>query len=627
MNYKEFSAKVKAKYPEYGDMDDLDLAQKMVAKFPKEYSDVSFDTDPMALNEAPGVERRSLDTIMPDLAGAMIGRFMPDGMRQVAQQAQSEIKAGRTLAKGFGAAGKAVTDATAELSPTLSKVPEFVLPQDELGAYATIAGPAIGGMAANAALKMRPAAQLITREVAPLGQALSSGAKNLIRYAESKGLKFSAAELADHRLVTLAENLLEKTPLGSDSFDKFRRKQIDAIRGMRDRLSEKLGTREDAEVLDEIAKKAVAEVSKQTRDQSDALYAQLGARVAGKEIPLPGTTNAAIDLLEKEMAKRPELRNQGIIKMAADVLGIEPQNLNADTLPFIREQAEQFLVDWPNFTGTQRYLGNIIDQEDAARALGAPGVKFLSSEEAGAAKLLFKNTEIDLSKYSSARGGDLKKAHDAVKQFYREGRAVFNDRAVKQMLRTDPGKVVDTVFKPGAVIPIRAVKRALGGDKTGFTALKKQFVEKILPEVGDNFNPTEFQKLLDKYGEPTLREIFSKEELMQFKGLAKVSARAQEAARLQGTQGSARINTALASGGVAGGMIMANPLLGIPGAVGVVLGPKALAELYLSDAGRKMLMEGFTVKVGTPQAAKLAAQVTGFLGAKGVLPKQEDEKP
>lgn len=43
MNYNEFAQRIKTKYPEYNDMDNRELAQKMVAKYPKEYSDVSFD--------------------------------------------------------------------------------------------------------------------------------------------------------------------------------------------------------------------------------------------------------------------------------------------------------------------------------------------------------------------------------------------------------------------------------------------------------------------------------------------------------------------------------------------------------------------------------------------------------
>lgn len=43
MDYKEFSTKIKAKYPQYNDMDDRELAQKMIAKYPQ-YKDVTFDS-------------------------------------------------------------------------------------------------------------------------------------------------------------------------------------------------------------------------------------------------------------------------------------------------------------------------------------------------------------------------------------------------------------------------------------------------------------------------------------------------------------------------------------------------------------------------------------------------------
>lgn len=43
MNYKDFSAKIKAKYPAYASLDDRDLAEKMIAKYPTYKSQVEFD--------------------------------------------------------------------------------------------------------------------------------------------------------------------------------------------------------------------------------------------------------------------------------------------------------------------------------------------------------------------------------------------------------------------------------------------------------------------------------------------------------------------------------------------------------------------------------------------------------
>lgn len=61
MDYREFSAKIKSKYPDYADMDDRELAQKMVKKFPNDYSDVTFDApatqkEPTPIRDALGID-------------------------------------------------------------------------------------------------------------------------------------------------------------------------------------------------------------------------------------------------------------------------------------------------------------------------------------------------------------------------------------------------------------------------------------------------------------------------------------------------------------------------------------------------------------------------------------------
>ena len=43
VDYIEFSAKIKEKYPEYKDVDDLVLAQKIVEKYPEYKEQVTFD--------------------------------------------------------------------------------------------------------------------------------------------------------------------------------------------------------------------------------------------------------------------------------------------------------------------------------------------------------------------------------------------------------------------------------------------------------------------------------------------------------------------------------------------------------------------------------------------------------
>lgn len=605
MDYREFAAKVKSKYPDYSDMDDLELAQKMVAKYPDDYADVTFDAPTGGAAEVGPVGAAA------SLAKGFARAVAPGFVENFSEAMGGDIRAERKIAGGIGAAGKAFTEATTSPDSAARTVAEFALPQDELGGQAALFGGPIGKMAVGSVVSGGRIG----------GRAISEGAKNLLRYAESKGLKLTAADITGSRAIASIENFLEKTPLGSEAVKKFRDKQVAAIRGMRDALIDKFGTREDAEVLGQIAKDSVASMSKAMREQSDILYSRVGQLAEGKQIGLGRSAEAAMDLVEKELRLRPELRNQKIFQMASDVLGIDPKAITEDTLPFIRERAADFTADYANWNGTRRLLGDIIDTEDAARALGTPGVKFLSSAEAGAAKRLYKAAGEDLAAFSAKEGGELKAAHQAASSFYKEGIETFNDKAVKALLRSNPERIVDVVFRPGSVMPIRAVRKAAG--EGGFQALKKQFVEKLLPEVGENLNPQTFQNALDKYGEATLREVFTPQELMQFRGLAKASAAAGKAAGLAGTQGSARTNTILASGGVAGGLIVSNPVTGVPGAVGIILGPKAVAELYLSDKGRQLLLDGFRISAGGEKAAKTAGAIIGYLSAKGLLPKDE----
>lgn len=61
MDYNEFSEKIKAKYPQYKDMDNRELAQRMVAKYPQ-YSDVTFD-DMVTTKPQQGLHWLSQDEI------------------------------------------------------------------------------------------------------------------------------------------------------------------------------------------------------------------------------------------------------------------------------------------------------------------------------------------------------------------------------------------------------------------------------------------------------------------------------------------------------------------------------------------------------------------------------------
>jgi len=68
MDYKEFSSKIKSKYPDYADMDDLELAKKIVSKYPDDYSDVTFDAQPEPQQQTQEPEIYTREWIGPQIA-------------------------------------------------------------------------------------------------------------------------------------------------------------------------------------------------------------------------------------------------------------------------------------------------------------------------------------------------------------------------------------------------------------------------------------------------------------------------------------------------------------------------------------------------------------------------------
>lgn len=114
MNYNEFSEKIKAKYPQYKDMDNKELAQRMVEKYPQ-YSDVTFD-DVEQPKENKGI----------DLTPSGIGRTM--GALTVAPFYAA--KTGQKVSDAYNEIqGKLEQKPKTGLEKTLDVASTFALPQ------------------------------------------------------------------------------------------------------------------------------------------------------------------------------------------------------------------------------------------------------------------------------------------------------------------------------------------------------------------------------------------------------------------------------------------------------------------------------------------------------------------
>ena len=107
MDYNEFSEKIKAKYPQYKDMDNKELAQRMVAKYPQ-YSDITFD-ETVTHNPRKGVD------------------LTPGGLvKQIPRALATPIvaaKTGKNLGEAWQATGEVVQQAEKEHPITFNSIP------------------------------------------------------------------------------------------------------------------------------------------------------------------------------------------------------------------------------------------------------------------------------------------------------------------------------------------------------------------------------------------------------------------------------------------------------------------------------------------------------------------------
>ena len=146
MDYKEFSVRIKKKYPDYNDMDDLELAKKMVAKFPEDYSDIIFPEEVTEINpqEHPmmrytkpmGIDRfvdRNLPPIKQDLSN--IGQGIKERLSNVDLEGSDipvppimkAVGAWRELIKPEVLGGKDVIQALIQNPSLLKEIPSAVI--------------------------------------------------------------------------------------------------------------------------------------------------------------------------------------------------------------------------------------------------------------------------------------------------------------------------------------------------------------------------------------------------------------------------------------------------------------------------------------------------------------------
>lgn len=137
--------------------------------------------------------------------------------------------------------------------------------------------------------------------------------------------------------------------------------------------------------------------------------------------------------------------------------------------------------------------------------------------------------------------------------------------------------------------------------------LRQAFVDGLHPKENTPF-PTRLLEMINSYPKEVQRQLFSPNELKDFHQLARIIERTKGTVKLaENPSGTAQNLVTFTTAGA----ILKHPISNAP----QVISTAALTKLYLSETGRKLLMEGLVNPIRSAKAAEAFAKLTTILAA------------
>lgn len=591
MEYLEFAKRIKTKYPQYADLDDFDLAQKMVAKFPTQYADVVFPKDAM------GRPIAKAEVIREQYPSEKIFGPITEGVAQAGGQL---LKAAKATPMGIGIAGVVGQGLEIGRQATQAAFGEPIAPQsfgESLGRQAKafaggVAGEGVGRGIFKLGGKVFGPAQLTPNQT------------TIKEIADKYNVPMTPADIKGTKLASLLESISEKSLVAGSVIQKFRQGQLKAFDRVITDLVSKTGnklTREQAGAMATEVMEARASLAKQ---KTDALYQ--AARESVKDqyqafVKNDNVNNIARQMVEEEKFFGPELKSK-IIPIAKE---ITENKTNFTTLEGI--------------TALRSKLKELKDVEDMASKI--PG---RTTPVGRKLTILLNGVEKDFDDYYKNVNPEAKGLYDLAKASYKEEIGRFGSKEVRYIAKNNPEKIVDYVIKPNNVTAITNVKKALG--ESGFAPIKQRFLLDIVESTKTSefgatpaFRPSAMANMLNKYEPETLSAIFSKSELKEIGEIAKLSSALQTAERVAGNpSGTGQI----LSGAAFMSQIATNPVITAMG-IGI---PTIMAYAMTSPMGRKIMIEGLSAKPGSKELAKAVTRFATFSSVAAMKDRPKVEK-
>lgn len=403
--------------------------------------------------------------------------------------------------------------------------------------------------------------------IRPLVGAITDSGHWVMNKAKDLGIELSPAEVVRSKGLSLLESLMDIAPVSGDIADKFHMRQAKELIKERNRLLNEHGSPDTIEALGEKIQQAADDLIRNHTKVNvenqialkDRLLQKLGSTQTYAETGLSGQEalkaasearynesrrlyeavsdymnndtayvpenyrKSAIKLLNQQRMASSSLQDPEALTVLNDVSGNSTVAKMLESVPdALRPKVMQQLqkeqigkMTWEQMAADRSRLGKLIAQNDPSYGFssGAKGMKMVSDEAAGVYKQLFKALDQDMQGAVKQAGPEAENAFNLARSYYGESKQLFNTPLMTRLAKADPEKVVDMVFKPGAVTPIRMTRKAIGNE--AFDNLKRSFTNRLFetPE-GMPLTPELLKTRLKKYGAQTIGEIYGPDASM-----------------------------------------------------------------------------------------------------------------
>lgn len=581
---------LRTRYPQYQDLSDAVLAQKLIAKYP-EYQDMlgTVAASPKTTYTFGQHVQSAIESVaipagatIGGVGGALLGG-MAGGI--------GAIPGGVAGAVLGGGAGATVADLTRPYLAPPGAGPALSLSQ-QVGQQAQRTGQ---GMLTG--LEGELMGQGIGAGLKAVAAPLAAKISPLARPAQEAvpGLRLTPAQATQSRAIDILENVAEASLLGGGRIQGFKGQQQTLIKTTAEHLAESLGQRATAAEVGQVFQGAVQKSREAFHAVAGSLYREVDRLIPSVSAP-SGLPANAVDLRALKADASAMLTRRGAI----------PKSLSSETGMQILTDLST-LPDQTTFANAQLMRSQLLkgarskDLADIETGLARKFAGVLDEAMEGAARTL------------SGEAGDAWRTANA---FYKSGVEQFNNKFVQSLLKKAPEKVAESIFQRGGVTLIRQARGAV--DEATWREVQGAFLRRTIqdatePVTGMLGGRALEQRLFSKTGVGTevLDTALGNETRRKLQGLVDALRITQD----RPSEGTGRIFIQLKQAGAATDVAGAAITFGVgfpKTAAMIMLGPAALSRVFTNPTAIQWLTTGLTLGPGTEAGARALSQLSAF---------------